>query len=100
MTSHQSIPTGKALIPVDMVLKIYDLLDAISLISTPRKKKRSISATLTTTDRRKIAIDLNVCRPLLTSHKRQILKEKEPQEQENIEDLIIVWLDQDINQME
>ncbi|CAF1364687.1 unnamed protein product [Rotaria sp. Silwood1] len=97
MTARQYIPTGSVLIPIDLTLKIHALLDATSSISTSRKRNRPISATFTTYDRRKTTVDLNVCRPLLTSHNRQISKEKE---QANIEDLIIIWLDQNINHME
>jgi tetratricopeptide (TPR) repeat protein len=96
MSSHPSIPTGKSLIPLDLVLKIDALLDVKPSISTLRKSNRRISATFRTFDDKKTSIDLNVCRPILSSHYRQIPKVKE---QKSMEDLILIWLDPNINQI-
>lgn len=92
----RTIPPGKALVPLDLILKIYALLDVTPSISAQRRKNQTISAQFTTFDHRKTTIDLNVCRPILTTHSRQIPTAKE---QKNMEDLIIIWLDQNINQI-
>lgn len=97
MAARQKIPIGKCLVPVDFVLRIHEFLALTTSMSIRKGKDRPILATFTTFDRTKTIVDLNVCRPLLTSHNRHKVEEKE---QENIEDLIIIWLDENIVQME
>ena len=97
MASRLAVASDKAYIPVDLVNKIYSLFNINSSPSRLNKRSHSIPATLTSFDGCKTLIDLTVCRPDVRSVSRPSFHMNEL---EILEDLIIVWLDRNINQIE
>ncbi|CAF3401439.1 unnamed protein product [Rotaria socialis] len=97
ISSYETTGTCKLLLNKPLVWKIDYILEQISLKLNKQKSVPPLSATFTTFDRCKTKIDHNVCRPLLSSTIPRVEKKQE-KEPETVEDLIIIWLDENINQ--
>ena len=93
MLLRRTIKPLKILPAKPLILKIHKILEEVSYRENQPQKLKPLLANLTTTDRAKICIDLNVCRPLPSLTVRCI--EKEPNDSDdNLEDLMIIWLDE------
>ncbi|CAM2714076.1 unnamed protein product [Rotaria socialis] len=100
MSSKSRTQTGKVFIPQHLASKIQNLLAEMSRSVNPEKKYKPIMATLTTSERSKTKVNLNICRPLNSSHSNRIIPKETLKRNEDLEDLIIVWLDQHMNETE
>lgn len=97
MSSEVNNQTGRVFVPFDFLSKIQSLLDEMSRPLTKPKKYKPIITTLKTSDKRKIKIDLNICRPSYSSNCNREMSHTTVERKEDLEDLIIVWLDQNID---
>ncbi|CAF3077611.1 unnamed protein product [Rotaria sp. Silwood2] len=98
-STHQNL-AGKAFVPFGFTSTMQDLIDVMSRPLNQPKKYKPITARLTTSDQRKIKINLNTCRPVYSSHYNTKIAKEKAERKEALEDLIIVWLDEHMNETE
>lgn len=100
MSSKRRVQTGKVFVPVNFTSKLDDLLDEISESLRPEKLYKPIIATLKTDGRSKTKVDLNLCRPVSTSNPIRMISKETIQRTKELEDLVIIWLDPNMNETE